>query len=321
MLHGEDEFSRSEALARLKARMGDPAMADLNTVVLDGRKLSLEELIRTCDTVPFLGERRLVIVEGLLTRLTPQEGKAGDKGDYLTGLMDYLPRLPPTTRLIFLEPRSLPPDHPFLQWACQTEDAYIKEFKPPRERDLPSWIKKRARKKGGEIEAKAADELARFVGNDLRLLDQEIEKLIAYAGARPITLKDVRLLVSYTREARIFDLVDAIGEGRRQRALELLYRLFEEGASPLYVLAMIARQFRIMMEVKELSKGGLSAGEMASRLQLHRFTVEKGLRQARTFSERQLESAYRRILETDLAIKTGRMGGVLALEMLVIGLT
>lgn len=322
VFHGEDEFSRAEALAEMKAKMGDPSMTSLNTTVFDGRKITLAELIHACDAVPFLGERRLVIVEGLLTRLEPpKRGKITQEARaFIEGLQEYLRRLPESTRLVFLEPRSLAKDNPILKLAQKEKRGYAKEFKPPRRGELNWWITQRVKSKGGDILPSAVTELAAFVGNDLRLLDQEIEKLITYVGGgRPITEKDVRLLVSYAQEANIFQMVDALGHRNRRRALTLLHELLDGGQPPAYLLAMITRQFRILMQIKELSQGGASKEEIRARLGLHPFVVDKGLEQARNFSTSQLEAIYRRLLETDTAIKTGRTEPTLALDLLIVG--
>jgi DNA polymerase-3 subunit delta len=324
VFHGEDEFSRAEALAEMKAKMGDPSLVSLNTTLLDGRKVTLAELIHTCDAVPFLGERRLVIVEGLLTRLEPPKGKEStqEAGAFIEELQEVLGRLPESTRLVFLEPRSLRKGNPILKLAQKEKRGYAKEFKPPRRGDLNRWITQRVKSKGGDILPPAVTGLAAFVGNDLRLLDQEIEKLITYVGGeRPITEKDVRLLVSYVQEANIFQMVDALGHRNGQRALTLLHELLDGGQPPPYLLAMITRQFRILMQVKELSQGGASPGEIRAQLGLHRFVVDKGLEQARNFSMSQLEAIYRRLLETDTAIKTGRAEATLALDLLIVGLS
>jgi DNA polymerase-3 subunit delta len=324
VFHGEDEFSRAEALAEMKAKMGDPSLVSLNTTLLDGRKVTLAELIHACEAVPFLGERRLVIVEGLLTRLEPPKGKEStqEAGAFIEGLEEVLRRLPESTRLVFLEPRSLRKGNPILKLAQKEKRGYAKEFKPPRRGDLNRWITQRVKSKGGDILPPAVTGLAAFVGNDLRLLDQEIEKLITYVGGeRPITEKDVRLLVSYVQEANIFQMVDALGHRNGQRALTLLHELLDGGQPPAYLLAMITRQFRILMQVKELSQGGASPGEIRAQLGLHRFVVDKGLEQARNFSMSQLEAIYRRLLETDTAIKTGRTEATLALDLLIVGLS
>jgi DNA polymerase-3 subunit delta len=331
VLHGEDEFSRSEVLAEMKAKMGDPTMADLNTTVLDGSKVTLAELMHTCDTVPFLADRRLVIVEGLLTRLEGEGRGKADKGreqpawkkEYLEELTAYLKRLPETTRLVFLEGKSISPNHPVLKMAlADKERGYTKEFRLPTSGKLRRWITDRVESKGGEIEASAAEELAAFVGSDLRLLDQELDKLISYVdGARPITKADVHLLVSYVQQANVFEMVDALGRRDGERAIKLLHRLLEDGEHPLSLLGMIVRQFRIMIQVKDLDERGVSPKKIGAQLGLHPFVAEKGLRQSQNFSMEQLETIYHKLLETDLAIKTGRMDQVLALDMLIVRLS
>jgi DNA polymerase-3 subunit delta len=325
LFHGEDEFSRSETLAALKEKMGDPGLAELNTTIFDGSKVTLGELEHACGSVPFMADRRLVIVEGLLTRLE-SKGKEGAlpawQKEYLEKLTQYLQRLPETTRLVFVEDRSISKNNSVLRLALADERGHVKEFKPPQGKALNRWIEERVRKKGGQINAAAVETLAAFVGNDLRLLDQEIEKLIAYVDqARPISEDDVRLLVSYVREANIFEMVDALGQRDGQQAAKLLHQLLDEGEHPLALLGMIVRQFRIMIQVKELNARGLSQQEIAARLKLHRFVVKKAVRQAMNFSMEQLETVYRKLLETDVAIKTGQMDEMLALDMLVVGLT
>nr|HID12586.1 hypothetical protein [Anaerolineae bacterium] len=128
VFHGADEFTRAETLADFKRRLGPPDTVDLNTTLLDGGTLTLAELRYACDTIPFLAEKRLVIVNGLLTRLTPrkdQELSAAQK-EYLAALADYLPRLPETTRLVFVEDKPLPARHPILQLAQREERGYVK---------------------------------------------------------------------------------------------------------------------------------------------------------------------------------------------------
>ena len=331
VLHGEDEFSRSEVLAEMKAKMGDPAMADLNTTVFDGSKVTLAELMHTCDTVPFLTDRRLVIVEGLLTRLGAGGRGKTDRGkehpawqkEYLKELTAYLERLPETARLVFVEGESISPSHPVLKMAlADKERGHARQFRLPTSGKLRRWITDRVERKGGEIEASAAEELAAFVGSDLRLLDQELDKLISYVDrARPITRADVHLLVSYVQQANVFEMVDALGRRDGEQAIKLLHRLLEGGEHPLSLLGMIVRQFRIMIQVKGLAERGVPPSKIGGQLGLHGFVAEKGLRQSRNFSMEQLEAIYRKLLETDVAIKTGQMDPVLALDMLIAGLS
>jgi DNA polymerase-3 subunit delta len=336
IFHGEDEFSRSEELAQLRARLaaGDPSMAELNTTTMDGNRLTLSELRHACDTIPFMADRRLVIVHGLLERLAARgkgRGQQASQGEssarnraFLEELAAYLPGLPPTTRLIFVEEKSLPASHPILK-LTKTEGkegrGFVKHFQLPKDWELPDWIQKRTRAKGGDIDREAITLLAALVGNDLRLLDQEIEKLLLYADGRPVNAEDVRVLVSRARETNIFDLVDCVGRRETDRALRLLHGLLADGEAPLYLLTMLARQVRILIQVSELGAQGLTQKEMADRLKLHPFVVKKGDAQARNFTMADLEAAHTRLVEADWSIKTGKMEDVLALDTLVVDLT
>ena len=322
VFHGQDEFTRSERLADFKRRLGPHDTIDLNTSYLDGKRVKLDELRYACDAIPFLADKRLVIVQGLLTRLTARGGRelAQAQKQYLGALADYLVGLPETTRLVFVEDSSLPAKHPILQLAQQEERGYAKQFAPPEDRVLPQWVVERTRKYGGEIDPRAAHQLAAVVGGKLRLLDQEIIKLVTYTNAeRPILPADVDAVVPYAQTAVIFDMVDAFGRRDGRTASQTLHRLLDAGEHPMGLLAMIVRQFRLLIQVKELRAQGASAQDVAQALKLHRFPAGKLYDQATHFTAEQLETVYRHLLDTDVAIKTGQIEVEIALDLLVAG--
>lgn len=328
IFHGDDQFGLSEALAQLRSQLaeGDPVMGDLNTSILDGRRITFGELRHAADSIPFMAERRLIVVHGLLARLAPG-GKVPAHSEatrFVEDLAGYLPHLPPSTRLIFCEEEKLPASHPLLEVAREAgkrRRGFIKEFELPKERDLPAWIRARAAEKDGQISNEAIAMLAGLVGSDLRMLDQEIEKLLLYAGERMVSSEDVALLVSRAREASVFDLVDCVGARQTSRALQLLHQLLDDGEAPLKLLSMLARQIRILIQVKELAGRGMHGREIASEAHLHPYVVEKTLKQARNFEMDQLESAHAKLVDTDWAIKTGRTEELLALDALIVALT
>jgi DNA polymerase-3 subunit delta len=346
IFHGENEFDRDEALAKLRRELasGDPAMVELNTTVFDGSRLTLGELRHACDSIPFMAKCRLVIVHGLLSRLA--SGRKGEEQDaavdqdpawkriFREQLAAYLPDLPPTTQLIFVEPKSLPASDPVLKAAqaqkeaekdqgkkAEKEQEFATAFPLPKEKELAGWIQKRVKGSNGKISGEAAGMLARLIGLDLRLLDQEIDKLLTYVnGERPISADDVRALVSRARVEKIFDLVDCVGRRETGRALQLLHYLLEQEEHPLQILIMLGRQVRILIQVSDLRKQGLVPTEIAGRLGLAPWMVPKFIDQARKFDMAQLEAAHQRLVETDWAIKTGKMEETLALDLLVVGL-
>jgi DNA polymerase-3 subunit delta len=343
ILHGEDELGRSDLVAELRSQVGDASMRDLSTTILDGRQVTLAELIHASDAVPFLAEKRLVVVEGLLTRLasrhkaTERDGElSGASKELLSGLLGYLAHVPDSTRLVFVEPRALPATHPVVKLALQTDRRTVVEFPlPPKDR-MPHWVQKRAALHGGEITPQAALALVTAVGydprpsdrdrtpeqgNKLRLLDQEIQKLLAYVNwSRPVTPQDVARLVSDAQQGDLFGMVDALAVGNGQRAIVELHRLINQGKAPLELFGLIVRQFRLMIELAELAEQGIAGQDAAERLALHPFVADKAGKQAQAFSIEQLEAIYRRLLEMDLQIKTGQTEDVTALDLLVAGL-
>lgn len=343
LLHGPDDLLRSEQLAALRAALGPAEMADLSATWLDGRRTTVGEIRHHADAMPFLTPRRLVVVEGFLAQLRRRMRSGKGKQDEDEGeeesdtpenlsaaaqdreqLLAYLPDVPETTDLVLVEATAVPGNDKVvkaLKRLAEQGQAAIVVCDAPDERDLPAWIIERTRGKGGEIEPAAAYDLATSVGRNLMLLDNELNKLIAYrGGAGPIRKADVRLMTPYTQEASIFDMVDAIGQKNSAEAARLLRELERDGAAPLYLLAMIVRQFRILVQVSDLQGHGLSKYEIGSKIGLHHFPTGKAMQQSRNWRMADLLAAYDRLLETDLAIKTGKLPDDLALDLLVLGL-
>jgi DNA polymerase-3 subunit delta len=315
VLHGEDEFSRKNAVHNMRASMGDPSTAELNTEVFDGKATPAAKVVGAASSMPFLADKRLVIVEGMLTWLSRKgSGKTG-KAE-LDVLLSALPNLPDTARLVFVEPATLNDSNPVLKLAREDPHGYEKAFNPPR--DATAWIRRQVEAYGGQIEPQAAAALAAVVGPDLRAADSECVKLLLYVnGERPISEADVALLTPYVAEAVIWDMVDALGRREGRQAARLIHRLLDD-SEPLYVLSMINRQFRLLIEAREVLDAG---GDSRDLLRLPDFkspnVAQKLIQQARNFTMPQLESIYRYLLETDYAIKTGRVKDDLALDLLV----
>lgn len=322
LLHGEDEYRRSLQLAEWKATLGDPTTAALNTTELDGRRLTLNELISVCDAMPFLAEKRLVIVHGLAARFQRKKGAAENEPDedpaFLEQLEEYVNGLPESTRLVLLEDREIKKNNPIHKIVTKSDQGHVHEFAPLHPGELSRWIDQHVKERGGRIERTAVIALAAFVGSDLRLLDQEIDKLLTYVGPeRAITEQDVQLLVSDAQEANIFDMVDALGQRNTRRAMELVQKLLEDGQHPLYLLRMITRQFRILIQVKELLGKGTSAEDIRALLRLHPYVVKKSTAQAANFSFEQLEAIFRQLHEVDVGVKSGQIEDELALSLFV----
>jgi len=321
ILYGKDDFSLNQAMGKIKAGLGDREMVATNTTSLEGQHLTLSELRNKCDAAPFLSSHRLVIVDGLLGRFEVKQskprsgkGKSRDGLGEWEGLDSYIKQMPETTVLVLVD-EEVKGQNPLLKKLSQL--AEVRTFPLLWGRDLKVWIRQRVKAEGGDITPQAVNLLAELIGGDLWAMGGEIQKLLLYSRERPISEDDVRQLVSCIQEANIFALVDAVAEGRTELAQRILHRLYDEGVAPTYILVMITRQFRLIAQAGDLGKG-LSRLQTQDRLGLKSsYGLDKTLSQAKLYDFEGVKRAYDKLLETDLAIKTGKYSDKLALELLV----
>ncbi len=317
LIHGEEEFLRSRQLAAIRQQAGPSELMELNTIELAGERMALSELQNAADAAPFLCERRLVIVHNGLKRWSSQPAE-------MEKLLSYLGRVPQTTELIFVEEQKLDPHHPFLRHLMALEQAgqaRVYLCLAPTPRELPPWVRDHARSKGVTISPEAATALADAIGPDLRLIDVELDKLIAYVSpCRRIEEADVQAVMPYAQTGNVFQLADAIAERRAGRAFALLRRLRDAGSPAPYLIAMIQRHFRILLQVSELTRAATPFEEIVSKLGLRDFMVRRAQQQARYWTPSELTDAFQLLLSADLAIKTGQLDEDTALDLLLVAL-
>lgn len=320
VFYGKDDFSVHEALAALKGDLDSDGLLADSTDRVDGSNARPDELLALCQTTPFFSARRLVVVQGLLGRFEVDgrrrrrrrpDAELGPWEAFVAGLRG----LPESTALVFLDGELNPQKNPLLQ--ALRPLAQVEEFKPLRPADLAGWINRRAERYEVSLEARAVASLAGLVGNNLATLDSELQKLAVYAGGRQITEEDVRSLVSLAREPNVFAMADAAIEGRPREAADLLQRLLADGEPPQRLLAMVARQYRLLLLAKELAAGGARPTEISARLQAPGFVIQRLLKQAPAYTIDRLRGAYRRLLEADLSVKRGVYDEETALHILL----
>lgn len=304
---GADELARTEALRTVKTAI--PAdVADLNVTTLDGRKLKLDALAAACEAFPFLADRRLVIVEDALKGI-----KSSDLRDAVKA---YLPRVPDTTDLIFVEREDV--DKRSALYTYLKKAATIREFLPKEGAELQRWLHERARQLEVKLAPDAGVLLAEFVGNESRALLNELHKLAAYIGSQgTITADAVRLMVEDNGESSVFAFVDALATRQLGPALGLLRALLADGEAPLKLLFMIGRQVRLLIQVKACMDQRMRPDAIASELKQAPFVVRKAVDQAGRFSTTALVQLHDRLLELDHWSKTGRIDDETALDLLV----
>lgn len=320
LLHGQDSYSLRGFLDTLRDAVGVPDVRDANITTLTPAEADPSSIAAMCQAMPFLAERRLVIVEGLLDSLAGEgrrgRGRGGQRtaewSERLAGLAEAVP---PSTDLVFVEGQ-LRPNHPLLQDLNAIGE--VKEFAPLTTNELRGWVQQRVMARGGSMTTQAVQLLVDLVGSDLWALAGEVEKLTLYASGRAVTAEDVEELVVTAREISVFTMVDAALEGNRTVAMRGLMRLLEGDATVTYLLAMLARQVRLMVLAKDLQAQRVPQNELGARLGIaSAYPLRKTLEMAQRFSPQALHRLHRGLLDTDVSIKTGALPERVALESLV----
>ena len=313
LLHGDDEFAIAERVDALKQKLGGLETSSLNTTEVQGRDMTLAILRSICDTMPFLAERRMVIVyNGIGGAKGTRDGNARRR-DWISKLIDYLPDLPSFCSLVLVENhmvsgRSKGKKSLILEAIKKVEGSDVRCYSVPTGNDLVRWIIQRAVDCGGEFSRNAARSLAMAYPGRARMIQSEIEKLLTYVNYdRPVSTDDVRLLTDMTgHQANIFKLVDAVGQGNGRKATAELRCLLEQREyEPMQVFGMIVRQYRLLLQTKEVLDTGGDVGNVKECLKLHPFVAEKMVIQARRYDLQSLENIYCRLLKLDVAMKNG----------------
>jgi DNA polymerase-3 subunit delta len=323
ILHGEDDFSLTKSLEEIKQGLGAPALLATNTTVLDGQQLSLDQLRTVGETVPFLAEKRLVIIQGLLERFEPQvkphrqrkmAPSTVQESEYKS-FAAALSNLPESTDLVLIDGR-IKSNNPLLKQL--SAKAEVRTFPLLRGDKLRQWIEREAAEQSASMSPQAVDLLAKLVGGNLWIMSNEINKLALFASGRRIEVEDIKAVVSSAQEANVFAMVDAILDFKAGVAEQLLEQLLQRGASSAYLLAMLSRQVRMIFQAKELRRQRKAEVEIQSRLGLtSEFALRKTLEQAQRYPLERLKQVYRRLLQADLSIKTGKYEGGLVLNLLI----
>jgi len=182
---------------------------------------------------------------------------------------------------------------------------------------LNKWVRNAIRDRGGRIEAGALTELVGLVGADLWAMVSEIDKLVSYSGTNEITTAAVRELVKAKFDDNIFHLTDALASKNAKASFKLLQDQIAAGSNELYILTMLIRQFRILLQTRELIDTEPNYYTVASRLQIHPFVAQKAARNAEKFTLEELKGIYQQLLQIDMKIKSTQEDPRLMFDLLI----
>lgn len=281
---------------------------EMNMGIFDGAS-DINKVTDACDTLPFMCERRLVIVKdsGLF--------KAGRKSDS-EKMTAYIPSLSESICLLFVENDV---DKRSSLYKIVNKTGLAENCTSLKESDLIKWAAGIFRRKGIACKNGVLSYFFSVVGTDMENALREIEKLISYKlNVGEITKNDIDAICTKTLESKVFDLVAMIGKRKSAEAVRIYHELLTAREAPFMILSMVARQFRSILQCQNLTKEGKTRSEIVSFTGLRDFVVRDCIAQGKNFTPEMLKLALKDCLDTDFAIKTGAVKDDLAVEMLII---
>ena len=308
LLYGEEAYLRKQYRDKLKAALV-PEGDTMNSSIFAGKDINANEVADMAGTMPFFAERRVIIIE--------DSGWLKSGNDKITELVKAIPD---TTFLIFVEEEV---DKRSKLYKAITSKGYAALCEMQDEATLKKWIMGLLKKENKLITPEALNLLLDRTGTNMENIRREVEKLVCYKYYdEGITTADVEELCIVQIQNRIFEMVEAVAQKNQKQALDLYYDLIALKEAPMKILALIARQFNMLLQVKEMKQKGYQEAEIASHTGLNPYFLKKKyIPQAAQFQMPQLEAAIRACVEAEEDVKTGRMSDTLSVELIIVGLS
>lgn len=304
LLYGEEAYLKKQYKEKLRNAMLSPDDT-MNYAYYEGKGINVNEIIDLAETLPFFADRRLIIMEdtGLFKSASPE-------------LADYLKEMPDTTSIIFIE--SEIDKRGKLYKAVQNAGRAV-ELGRQDEATLIRWVASSIKRESKSVSEHTVRYFLAKVGTDMENIQKELEKLFCYAmGKDSITAEDVEAICTTQITNQIFDMVNAVADKQQKKALQYYYDLLALKEPPMRILFLLARQFKLLLEVKVMDQKGYGRKEIAEKTGINPFVVGKYQTQAKSFQTKELRNIIEDSVETEECVKTGRLTDTLGVELFIV---
>ncbi len=304
LLYGEEAYLKKQYKDRMKKAI-IPDGDTMNYAYYEGKGINPAELVDLAETMPFFADLRLIVVEnsGFFKNSAPE-------------LADYIKSMPDTVCLLFIENEV---DKRGKMYKAVKDRGRIVEMGRQDEKTLLYWIAGNVKKEGRQIKESTARYLVSKTGTDMENLEKELEKLFSYTiGQEEITAADIDDICTTQISNKIFDMIEAVAAKRQKQALDYYYDLLALKEPPMRILYLLARQFKLLLEVKDLMGRGNDKARIAKTAKLHPFVAGKYMQQCRTFTKAELRDIMEEAASTEEMVKTGRLNDVMSVEIFIV---
>ena len=303
LIYGAEDFLRKEYRERLKRALS-PEEDSMNYSYYEGKDISVGEIIDLAETMPFLAERRTIIIEN-----SPFFKGDGEK------MAEYLNSVPDSTYFVFVEEVV---DKRSKMYKSVKQNGSIVEVSITEDK-LITWILQLLKKDNKKITTNTMHYLLEKIGTNMETIRQEVEKLICYCYDKEvITEEDIDAVCTTQMNNQIFEMLDAMANKRQKAALQMYYNLLALREPPMKILYLIGRQFNLLMQTKMLKQRGYGDRVIAEKIGVPPFAGTKYVNQASKFKMEDLKKAVEECVEADEAVKNGSRNDRLSVELLII---
>lgn len=303
LLYGEEAYLKKQYRDKLRNAMISPD-DNMNYAYYEGKGINVKEVIDLAETLPFFADRRVIIMENTGFFKTSSEE-----------LAEYIKEIPETTAIIFVEAEI--DKRGKLYKAVQKKGRAV-ELGRQDEGTLLRWIAGSVKRENKQIAENTIRYFLGKIGTDMENIQKELEKLFCYTlDKESITIEDVEVICTTQITNQIFDMVNAVADKKQRQALDYYYDLITLKEPPMRILFLLARQFKLLLEVKELDKQGMARKEIAEKTGLNPFVVGKYQTQAKSFSTKELRTIIEDSVDTEEAVKTGKLTDSLGVELFI----
>ncbi|MGN1319239.1 MAG: DNA polymerase III subunit delta [Lachnospirales bacterium] len=301
---GEEKYLLLEYENKLRNAVMPKEAELMNLVKFDGVD-DVEKVASAVETLPFFSPYRLVLIKdsGLF--------KTGKK-EMTDKMCEVIKNIPSSCVVVFTNEEV---DKRNSLYKAVKKYGYVCEIKTLKDSELIKWVEVNSL---GKIKGSTAAYFVQNVGNQIEALKAEMDKAISYSGDKAVTKEVIDNICTKSLESGMFDMMDSIGLKKADKALDIYNNMLFMKQSPVAVLTMIARQFKLILQCKYLLKKGYTKSQIALELSLRDFMVEKYINQSKNFSVTTLMEAVKDCAELDVRFKQGLISDVLGVEMIIL---
>jgi DNA polymerase-3 subunit delta len=307
LLEGEDDWSKNQFIYQIKNQFLTPDSQMMNYFEFKDKDVNLAKIMDIAETLPFFVDKKIIVIKDSGYFKAGKKEETEKLENYMKSIPDYI--------ILIIDEKEV--DKRSKLYKTVKAQYTVQVFDFPGEDVVFDMLQKQSKLQGLTIESAILRYFLRNMPDDIGYIMGEFEKLCSYAGQKPITKQAIEAVCVFSLEKRVFELVKKIANRNAEGAFGIYNTLIQGKESPIGILVLIARQYRVMLQVKYLLKSSSPLKDIAAKVKLPYFVLKEMTAQVSLYTFKELEEILQRCLETDKDIKSGKMDSVKRVEVFI----